>query len=366
MLPDGRRPSIICKTRAEAAKKLAEAIAERDRGLPVGLGQRITVVAFLEDWLVRHGSAVRHRTRRRYGELLRLHVIPKLGKLSLVKLTPMHIERRYYELHTQPAQRGGKPLSAATVHRVHSALHEALQDALRKGLIARNPCDAVTPPKEERYDAKTFNPDQCYTFLDAIVGERLEALYLLALTTGMRQGELLALRWEHLDLERGFLQVTSTIGPGERGGLEIGKPKTESSQRIVRLVPETVECLRSHRARQLEERLAAGPLWEDYGLVFTRASGAPIDGRTLGRVHFYPLLQRAGLPRIRFHELRHTIATLNLYEGTPVSEVSKMLGHASQRTTMAIYSHALPGSDAFTTNTSRILSRRPRRTATGE
>lgn len=117
----------------------------------------------------------------------------------------MHIERRYYELLTQPAQKTGKPLSAATVHRVHSALHEALEDALHKRLIVRNPCDAATPPKEERYAAKTFSPEQCYIFLDAIVNERLEALYLLALTTGMREGEMLALHWENLDLDRGFL-----------------------------------------------------------------------------------------------------------------------------------------------------------------
>lgn len=365
-LPDGRRQSVFGRTREEVNKKLTAMSADRDRGLPVGHSQRLTVGAFLEDWLTRHGSAVRHRTRRRYGELLRLHIIPRLGKLPLVKLSPMHIERRYYELHTQPAQKNGRPLSAATIHRVHSALHEALEDAFRKGLIARNPCDAATPPKEEQYSAKTFTPEQCYAFLDAIEGNRLQALYLVAITTGMREGELLALRWEHLDLERGFLQVTATIGPGEHGGLEVGKPKTESSQRVVSLVPEAVEALRVHRTRQLEERLSAGALWEDYGLVFTRPSGVPIDGRNFTRRLFYPLLDGAGLPRIRFHELRHTIATLNLHEGTPLAEVSKMLGHASQRTTMAIYSHALPGSDAFTTTTSKILSRRPRRTATGE
>lgn len=365
-LPDGTRKSRFGKTREDASKKLVALMADRDRGLPVGQSQRLTVGVFLEDWLTRHGSAVRQRTRRRYGELLRLHVIPKLGRVSLVKLSPLHIERRYYELLTQPAQKNGKPLAAATIHRVHSALHEALQDALEKSLLARNPCDAAHPPKEEKYVAKTFTPEQCYTFLDAINGNRLEALYILALTTGMRQGELLALRWEHLDLDRGFVQVAATIGPGERGGLVVGEPKTDSSRRVIGLVPEAIEALRRHRARQLEERLAAGPLWEDHGLIFSRTSGAPIDGRNFSRRLFYPLLDGASLPRIRFHGLRHTIATLNLHEGTPLAEVSKMLGHASQRTTMMIYSHALPGSDAFTSTTAKILSRRPRRTATGE
>jgi integrase len=345
---------------------MAALSTDRDRGLPVGQSQRLTVGAFLEDWLLRHASAVRHRTRRRYGELLRLHVIPTLGKLPLVKLSPMHIERRYHELYTQPAQKNGKPLSAATIHRVHSALHEALADALHKGLVARNACDAATPPKEEKYPSKTFTPEQCYVFLDAIAGDRLEALYLLALTTGMREGEIRALRWENLDLERGFLQVASTIGPGEHGGLAFGQPKTDSSRRIIRLVPEAVETLRQHRARQLEERLAMGAHWTDFGLVFTRTTGEPIDGRNFSRLQFYPLLERAGLPRIRPHELRHTIATLNLHEGTPISAVSKMLRHASQRTTISIYSHALPGSDAFTAATSRILSRRTRRTASGD
>lgn len=268
-----------------------------------------------------------------------------------MKLSPLQIERRYVELHTQPAQKNGKPLAAATVHRVHSALHEALEDALRK---------------EEKYSSRTFTPEQCYTFLDAITGDRLEALYLLAITTGMSEGELLGLRWEHRDLDRGLLQETSSIGPGEHGGLVFGQPKTDSSRRILRLVPEAVDALRAHRARQFEERLAIGADWIDSGLVFTRPTGAPIDGRNFSRRQFYPLLERAGLPRIRPHELRHTIATLNLHEGTPISEVSKMLGHASQHTTISIYSHALPGSDAFTTNTSRILSRRQKRIATGD
>lgn len=355
-LANGKRRSVYGHTRAEAVTKLRALASDQDKGLPVGISHRLTVASFLTDWCTRHGG--RPRYRRRYRELLEIHIIPQLGRLPLVKLTPMAIERRLHELYTHPAQRNGKPLSAATVNRVRSALHVALQDALYKGLLARNPCDAARAPKEERHEAHIYTAEQAIAFMDAIVGDRLEALYLLALTTGLRNGELLGLTWDMLDMERGYVQVARISTLDEDNKPAIGYPKTDSSRRTIRLLPEMVDTLRAHRTRQLEERLKAGADYQDTGLVFARPTGKPIDGRSFNRVYLYPLQRRHELPQVKLHELRHTIATLNLHEGTPLAEVSKLLGHASQRTTMTMYSHALPGSDAVMVNTARILRRR--------
>jgi len=357
-LANGKRPSVYGHTRAEAVAKLRALASDQDKGLPVGMSQRLTVASFLTDWCTRHGSGKRPRTRRRYRELLELHIIPQLGRLPLVKLTPMAIERRLHELYTQPAQKNGKPLAAATVNRVRSALHVALQDALYKGLLARNPCDAAKAPREERNETTVYTAEQAIAFMDAIAGDRMKALYLLALTTGMRNGELLGLTWDTLDMERGYVQVARIAGLDEDNRPAYGLPKTDSSRRTIRLLPEVVDTLRAHRTRQLEERLLAGAGYQDTGLVFARPDGKPIDGRSFNRVYLYPLLRRHELPQIHLHELRHTIATLNLHAGTPLAEVSKLLGHASQRTTMTMYSHALPGSDAVMVNTARILRRR--------
>ena len=358
MLASGKRHTVYAQTRGEVVAKLRQLASDQERGLPVGQNQRLSVAAFLTDWCTRTGSGKRPRTRRRYRELLELHIIPHLGRIPLVKLTPMAIERRLHELHTQPAQRNGKPLSAATVNRVRSALHVALQDAVYKGMLARNPCDAANAPKEERAETTVYTEEQCFAFLDAIAGDRLEALYLLALTTGMRNGELLALTWETLDMERGTVRVARIAGLDEDNRLAYGLPKTESSRRTIRLVPEVVDALRAHRTRQLEERLAAGAGYQDGGLLFARPDGRPIDGRSFNRVYLYPLQRRHDLPKVKLHELRHSFATLQLHEGTPLAEVSKFLGHASQRTTLTMYSHALPGSDIVAANTARILSRR--------
>lgn len=361
VLANGKRHSAYGKTRQEVVAKLRQLASDQDRGLPVGLNQRLTLGAFLTDWCERHGSGKRPRTRRRYRELLALHIIPQLGRVPLVKLTPLAIERRLQELYTQPIQRGNKPLSAATVNRVRSALHVALEDAVYKGVLARNPCDQAKAPREERHEPHVYTEAQCFAFLDAIVGDRLEALYLLALTTGLRNGELLGLTWETADLAAGTVRVSHIRTIDEENQPTVALPKTDSSRRTLRLLPEVVDALRAHRTRQIEERLATGAAYHDDNLVFARPDGRPIDGRSFNRVYLYPLQRRHGLPRVKLHELRHSFATLQLHEGTPLAEVSRFLGHASQRTTLTMYSHALPGSDAVVTTTARILSRRKHR-----
>jgi integrase len=243
-LPDGTRKSAYVPTRMEARHVVTRLPRERDLGMPILSNERLTVAAFLNDWLQRHSASVRHRTARRYSESLRLHVIPRLGRIPLTKLSAAQVERLYHDLRTKPAKKNGEPLSAATVNRVHTALHAALEDAVDKGFIPRNVSDQARRPKEEKHQSRVFTPDEFYTFLDAIQGDRFEAIYLLAIPTGMRAGELLGLRHSDIDLARGVLSVAGTLGPGERGGLEVGETKTESSRRTLALVLDVVDELK--------------------------------------------------------------------------------------------------------------------------
>jgi integrase len=184
-------------------------------------------------------------------------------------------------------------------------------------------------------------PEQVRALFDGVEEDRLEALYVLAVTTGMRQGKLLALRWRDVDLVRGTLSVRATLQRTKQDGYTFSAPKTKHSQRQITLTRLAIAALRRHRVRQDVERLSS-PTWEDHDLVFPNTVGKPMDGMNLLHYHFQPLLKRAGLPRIRFHDLRHTAATLLLDRGVNPKIVSEMLGHASISITLDTYSHVLP------------------------
>jgi integrase len=187
----------------------------------------------------------------------------------------------------------------------------------------------------------TLSPEQARILLEAAAGARLEALYVLAINTGMRQGELLALRWTDVDLNAGALHVRATL-QRTREGFVFTEPKTTSSRRQVALTRAAVEALRSHHTRQAEERLHVGAAWEDDDLVFANEVGQPLDATAVLRRSFYPLLERSNLPRIRFHDLRHTAATLLLGQGVHPKIVSEMLGHSQIAITLDLYSHVTP------------------------
>jgi integrase len=193
------------------------------------------------------------------------------------------------------------------------------------------------------HEMSVLAPEQVHVLLEAAKGDRLEALYVLALSTGMRQGELLALRWRDLDLDldNATLQVRGTV-QRTMVGLIIAEPKTTRSRRRVALSPTAVETLRTHRIWQVSERLALGSAWEDQDLVFPNTIGKPIEATNLLRSSFFPLLAKAHLPRIRFHDLRHTAATLLLSRGVHPKVVAEMLGHATISITLDTYSHVLP------------------------
>ena len=333
-LDGGKRKSFYAKTRQEAARKLNDALRDRDNGLPV-VGGKQTVEQYLTDWLAAINATIRPRTWKRYEQYVRVHIIPELGKVPLVKLTPQQIQRAY-------AKKLGEGLSPTTVHHMHAVLHKALDKALRLGLVQRNVSDMVDVPRMQHHEMTTLSEEQVALLLDVARGDRLEALYVLAVVTGMRQGELLALKWRDVDLDLGRLQVRATLQQVSGGGFVFAEPKTDFSRRTIALSLVAVDALRAHRERQREERAHLGEIWEDLDLVFPNSLGRPIDGINLLKYWFFPLLKRAGLPRMRFHDLRHTAATLLLGRSINPKIVSEMLGHSHVSVTLGIYSHVTP------------------------
>jgi integrase len=340
-LGDGRRKSLYGKTRQVVASKLAAVTRDRDKGVHIARDERQTVGQFLTDWLSTVKPTVKPSTWRRYRQYVQSHAMPALGKLALSRLSPQQLQALY-------AAKLEEGLSPTTVHHLHTVLHGAFDQALRWGLVSRNVLDLVDPPRMAHHEMHPLNTEEARTLLATAQGNRLEALYVLALHTGMRQGELLALKWHDIDLKGEKLQVCGSLQRAERGMI-IDTPKTAHSRRKIALTSAAVEALRQHRARQLEERLALGEVWEEHDLVFPNTIGMPMDGINLLRREFLPLLVRAGLPRIRFHDLRHTAATLMLAQGVNVKVVSEMLGHADVAITLRIYAHVLPDMQASAT-----------------
>ncbi len=329
----GRRKHFLAKTREQVSRKLTAALKTRDDGLPV-IVERQTVGQFMQSWLKAVRPSLRERTWVRYEQYVRLHIAPALGKLTLARLTPQHLQRLY-------AERLEAGLSATTVHHLHAVLHKALDQAVKWNLVARNVADLVDPPRMPRHDISTLSPEQARLLLEAAVGDRLHALYVLALTTGMREGEILGLRWRDVDVERGAVEVRGSL---QRlpSGLVIAAPKTNRSRRVG-LTDAATTALRQHRARQAEERLRLGGTWQNaLDLVFVDAAGMPIDATKFLRNSFAPLLRKAGLPPMRFHDLRHTAATLLLGKGVHPKIVAEMLGHSQIGITLDLYSHVTP------------------------
>jgi integrase len=293
----------------------------------------MTVGAYLDSWLndsVR--GHVRPSTFYRHESVVRLHIRPALGRLKLAGLNPAHVQALY-------RAKLDERLSPTTVHRIHEVLHAALKQAARWELAPRNVCEAVSVsvPRRRRPDIRPLNPGQARAFLKAAEGDRYEAFFVLALTAGLRLGELRGLCWDAVDLKSGLLQVRRTlVRAGNR--LVFGEPKTARG-RVVALTPRAVEGLKAHRSRQQ----AAG-LYDADGLVFrSPRADKPVDHRHLTYRYFRPILERAGLPRIRLHDLRHSCATLLLAGNVNPKIVQELLGHANIAITLDTYSHILPG-----------------------
>ncbi|PZR62535.1 MAG: site-specific integrase [Chloroflexi bacterium] len=330
---DGRRRSVFGRTRRDAQDRLRAALQQRDRGArPVD--QRVTVAGFLEDWLDHEVRPSRRpRTLESYSGIVHLYLIPELGRIPLAKLQPEDVQRMLARL---TGRRGA--LSPTTRRYVYAVLRIALGRALKLGRVERNVCTLIDPPSKPRRELQPLSGSELRSLLDGTRGDRLGALYVTAAGTGLRQGELLALRWSDLELDRGELAVRHTL---QRGTRTLGEPKTERGRRALRLPHEVRTALRDHRRRQLAERLAAGSRWSDADLVFTTAIGTALDSRNVTR-YLQRHLDRLGLPRQRFHDLRHAFATLMIEAGEDLGVVSRILGHAELATTANVYAHLTP------------------------
>lgn len=259
-------------------------------------------------------------------------MVPALGRIKLKALTPVHVRGLYRD-------KMGSGLASRTVLHIHRTLSKARKQAADDGLIPRNAVGLVKPPRPRAEEIRPLDREQVRVLLDATRGDRLEALYVVAVTAGLRRGELQGLRWEDVDLDAETLQVRRTLSE-PKGGYVFEAPKSGKGRNI-RLTQRAVVALKEHRRRQLEERMEHGALWQDHGLVFASGIGTSLLGGNLNR-SFKAALQRAGLPEIRFHDLRHTCATLLLRQGVNPKFVQELLGHADISLTLNVYSHVLP------------------------
>jgi integrase len=320
-------------TAADVQEQLLKVRSEHASGLPIPT-ERQTVERFLNHWLETIASSIRPRTFQSYRILVERHIAPELGRLRLDKLSPQHVQALL-------ARKSASGLSAQTVRHVRAILRIALNQAMKWGQIARNAASLAVAPKLERRSFRSLSPEEARQLLRTARGDRLEAMYSVALSLGLRMGEILGLRWRDVDLDGATLTVNQAIYRIAGKGLVTAEPKTDRSRRSLFLPDGVLSAMKAHRLRQLQERLAAGSRWQDRGLVFTSRIGTPCEPRNLFR-GFKTLLREAGLPVIRFHDLRHSAASLLLAQGVPMRAVMELLGHSSISTTADIYSHVMP------------------------
>jgi integrase len=353
---NGRRVRKYFYGDSEAAvqAQLLKARSDRFAGLPI-ITEKQTVQQYMEDWLER---VLRPRAKPRatesFGTISRRHIFPTLGRIQLAKLTPQHVQRLLDEKSKTITDASGKVkqkgLSAQTITNIRTVLRSALAQALKWGLVHRNVAALVSAPRISRKKITPLDADSARAFLAAARGHRFEAMFLTTLTLGLRRGEVLGLRWQDLDLDARQLRVAQSLQRLKTGSTDMGRKtelratetKTDGSQRTIALPDSVVAALKSQRARQAEERLVAGPKWQDAGLVFTTPLGRGIEPILLHRA-FKAILEKAGLPTtLRLHDLRHSAASLLLAQGVPPRAIMELLGHQSISTTMNLYAHVMP------------------------
>ncbi|MBW8012293.1 MAG: site-specific integrase [Chloroflexi bacterium] len=332
---EGRRLSVSAKTRKECQGWLKETLKQVETGLTYQ-GANTNLGEFLSEWHISMQSSLRPTTWYQYGQIIRDHIIPMLGKIKLKDFRPEQIQALYNK-----KVRDG--IGLRTIQITHSVLHRALNHGVKLGLLSRNPSDATNPPKPQQNELLILDENQAQQFiLNAEAwNDRYATLYHLAITTGFRQSEILGLQWKDIDWERRTLQVQRQLKWKKGGGFYFAQPKTKSGKRIIVLGKTAIEKLRQHRDRQFEKRQIAGDKWQEMDLIFPSTVGTPINQSNMNK-SFKKLLKQSGLPIIRFHDLRHTAASLMLNFGIPLIIVSRRLGHSRPSITLDIYGHLIP------------------------
>ena len=277
---------------------------------------------------------LRVSTYVKYKKTINTYIIPAIGRVPLQKLEPLHVKR----LYNNQLKRG---LSPKMVVEIHGLLHKALDDAVKWGLVGRNVCDLVDRPRVEKKETPVLEKDQALALLESVKQHRLGVLLLVVLTTGMRRGELLALRWSDVNLEKGTLFVNKTVDYIPHYGYVENGAKTKAGRRTIKLAAFVVEILKSYKERQQGLKVKAGTKWIEKDLVFCGLTGNYFDPNYLLRL-FKKVLVDAGLSHMRFHDLRHSAATILLAMGIHPKVVSELLGHSSFLITMNLYGHVFP------------------------
>lgn len=325
-----RRKYVTCATEADALREEAVLRAEVLTGAYVEPSME-TLAEFLSEWLTHVSRSRRQRTRDAYRTTVERHLVPALGRLKLGELRPLHVERFITRQH----ERG---LSPATVAKHFWTLHKALDRAVAWGKLARNPADQVEKPGAGEARVRSFDVAEQQLILGRAAGGWQYGLVLVALATGMRRGEIVALRWRDVDLAAGAIAVRGSLEESS-SGVELGSTKTAAAVRRVRIPESIVDFLGDHRAKQ-RQLYRAVSTYDDRGFVFPADDGRPRRPSTV-TCAFARLCRALEIPDAHFHCLRHTFATEMLRAGVQVKVVSEMLGHASVATTLRIYAHVL-------------------------
>lgn len=336
-LESGKRKHFYGKTRAEVARKVNRCLNELEQGLTPA-DDRITVKKYLEDWLEKTVKPNRrYSTWRGYEQIVRLYLVPELGKIRLSKLSPDDVE----DFINKKTEDG---LSPRTVQYAHAVLRVALQKALRHGKVARNVAALVSAPQVVRDPVEPLTKKEAKALLKAAAGDPLEALYVVTLALGLRRGEVCGLQWADVDLKARRLSVRRALQLQKGKGLVEVEPKSRTSRRALPLPSFVAASLKEHRKRQAAHRLSMGPKWRGGNWVFTMGDGRPVAPDYVN-VAFPRLLTKAKLRRVRFHDLRHCCASFLFAQGCEMRLVMEILGHSQIALTANTYTHLLPEGD---------------------
>ena len=334
----GKRKKFYFKTKQEALKKKNEALRELEQGT-LAVGPQRKLKDYLEDWIENvHKDKLRISTYVKYKKLIK-YIVADLGDVWLQKLTPEQVRRFYTKMGTKK-DKGGRGLSSKTIHEIHGVLHLALGNAVRWNYVGRNVCDLVKPPRIVSREATPLTLEQAKVLLNKVREHRLEVLLTMAVVTGMRRGELLALRWANIDFERQTLLVLHTVDYIPHYGYVETEPKTKAGKRLISLPSFLLDMLQQHRVKLLKQQLKQGDDWENRDLVFPDLRGGYFNSNYLLRI-FKKLLIEVGLPHMHFHDLRHSAATILLSMGVNMKVIQELLGHSDVAITLGLYSHLL-------------------------
>jgi integrase len=334
-LGGGKRKTVYGRTAEEARQKITDVKRQVSDGTFV-LSDHLTIEQLSRQYIESLSTTVRRSTYRRYERLLSNHVLPFIGMVEISKLQPAQLESIYSRILR-------KGLSAQSAVHVHRVVHAMLAKATRWQIVGRNVASLVKPPRVEYREMRTLTPQEVKRLFAAAPGTRYEALWRVAIGTGMRVGEILALKWQFVDFDRRSLRVVATLESDPDLGLINSEPKTQSSRRTIHLTDSVLRALESHRARQNQERMKLGDAWTDNDYVFASAIGTPVIMQNLGRRDFKNLCKSAGITGyLRMHDLRHTAISLALSAGVAPTDVANMAGHSNVAVTLQRYAHALP------------------------